>query len=435
MLYALDRCDRVEPSCDNPTGATTTDTDRETSGCFGDHCDFGTATEADANADFVWEGYFRKLFSDSNEHDTIDLLKLYGCPLYSDKFGVRYEEETAAAKTSDAAAAAATVSADASPPYSRIPTEDDTWKVFEEAYYFAVGMEAPTPSSTVASTVASTAESSASELQPEQQPNRHPHPVLGGLRGMQIPYEIRYDTTIGRTIHATEFVPSGTIVWSPTHTATFTSPPTAAAATTTAIPRRTTTTASNNNATTQNTTTTKTFPTYRRFLDYLYRRNQNHDDSSTGGGQHNWVCDALMWTNNVSGNDNSKDNDNDNSNWESQHSYTVTYESSLCLAFDHGSLFNDAKGDTSTENLENGLAYELNNGFGLEGHPSSMTTTATTAAAATAATTTNKIKLTPSTCQVMYIFASRDIQPGEGDYDDDDSGAYDDDDDQVVDEI
>jgi hypothetical protein len=72
----------------------------------------------------------------------------------------------------------------------------------EEAYYSAVGMELPPL--------------------PESQKHHPEDPQFEANRGMQIPYEVKYDPAFGRVVYTTTFVPKGTLVWSASHTAGFT---------------------------------------------------------------------------------------------------------------------------------------------------------------------------------------------------------------------
>jgi hypothetical protein len=241
-----------------------------------------------ADHDSVWEKHYENLYK-REESATLDILNLYNCPVYTDRDGVQ----------------------DGS--YSLIPTEDTAWNLFDEAYRFARGI--PAKPRTTTST-------------------NKPHLNLqtGGWifpphRGIKIPFEVRYDPRVGRTLHALEFIPMDTTIWTAEFTVAF--PPDNK----TSI---TTTTATTSTASTASTASAAipTFSSYRKFLEYLHTEylcettnNERTTSQSTAVSTHNWACDALMWT------------------------YQPGEATSLYMNFDHGALVNDGRGDKNVENL------------------------------------------------------------------------------------
>lgn len=324
-------------------------------------------------ADLAWDDYYRKV-NDGDPHATMGLLKLFNCPLYSDIFGVGYQETKIEVS--------GRVEGLSNAPYSRLPTEEETWKFFEEAYYFAVGMEQPTSST---------------------EKETHNQNEFGRWRGMNIPFEVRYDSKIGRALYTTTHIPKGTLVWDGSYTATFTSPMVQGS---------------------EGIDSTPTFPTYRRFMEYL------HDHSSERNKQqapHDWACDALMWTY-ISA-------PVDEKSWletgdGEDFLFNMTHQS-LCVAFDHGSLFNDSKGNPHADTLEDTYysktREELRSSFGLEGYARKSAQDEDDAPL-------KKISLQSSECQHGAMQASRDLQKGEelrydygifdNDDDDDDDDNY-----------
>jgi len=158
---------------------------------------------------------------------------------------------------------------------------------------------------------------------------------------MKIPFEVRYDPTVGRTLHPAELVPVDTTIWTTEFTVAF--PPDRKTLTTTTT--TTTTTESNE------TLAIPTFSSYRRFLEYLHTEylcettiNQeptlSQSTATTAQAQaqaHDWACDALMWT------------------------YQPGEATSLYVNFDHGALPNDARWDETLENLagDGGLPEQI----------------------------------------------------------------------------
>lgn len=264
-----------------------------------------------SDEDLVWMWYFDGFLE--GELDNEHLLEYYGCPYFNEEEGI--EQET------DAGDGTSISSSDIQP-YSTIP-DNDTWRLFEKAYYSALYLELPDESS----------ESSDDSR-----------------RGMRIPVEVRYKPGQGRGVHATTFVPEGTTVWTPSHTATFVNERADAH-----IRFR--------------------MPSYRRFIRYLY------DDYLSKKAEfetaHNWACDAVMWT------------------WVQY--LTVDKRgipSVLCVAFDMGSLFNNAKDDDDAENLDDeNEAQMLVKKFKIQPFG---------------------LPLTTNLCTLNGMVASRDILPGEG---------------------
>ena len=287
-----------------------------------------------SDADLMWKLH-NGLRDQGEENATMSLLKLYNCPLYSDRFGI---DEEQSAKTD----ANATTSLSA---FSAIPTTEETWTLFEKAYMYSLGITL------------------ALKEKPNDGESKRQGAIFSEERGMLIPHEIRYSPIVGRSVHTTTFVPKDTLVWSGSYTVAF-------------VPRRRYIKlmrlgeyATRRGFGGKN----EYFRTYRRFIEYLHEHHTNKTTSGAGGnGQdgnskknhphHNWACDALMW---------SYTSDIPNSN-----------DYSLCLAFDNGSMFNDAKGNATADNLANDV---------MEGP------------------TGRAIG-----CLEDDMVASRDIQPGEG---------------------
>lgn len=253
--------------------------------------------------DLAWNSYFE-------DFDMDDLMELYGC--HGNNHVKTFDQ------TIDV------------PPYSMVPTEE-TWGLFEEAYYFAVGMEAP--------------------LKKQKDSSR----------GMKIPYEIRYDSGVGRGVFTTKFVPKGTIVWTADHTVAFQS---------------------------IEEDGIEKYPTYRRFVEYL-------NDHRTE--KYNWACDVFLWT--FTGNNNYYADD-----------CGINDDLTFCVALDHGSLFNDAMGEildeTVTAHFSKNLTFSKSLPFGVEGYPRGTLTEEFS--------TTKKMNLPISRCQRDVVMAARDIRPGEG---------------------
>jgi len=231
----------------------------------------GSVSDKDKH-DLAWEKHNQLIHDYYSYNATASLLELYGCTIYSDEFGIESTASDSAVAVSSATSTAA---------YSRIPTDDGAWALFEDAYRFAVGKE-PLPRTS-------------EKMQHETQ-----RQLFSASRGIQIPYEVRYDPTIGRSVHATEFVPEGTLIWTDSHVAAFNE--------------------NKEEALSSREESILELSKYRRFLEYL--DNHSTNSSSSGNGNdvddaYNWACDALMWT--------------------------YTADEGVNVSFDHGSLFNDAK--------------------------------------------------------------------------------------------
>jgi hypothetical protein len=276
-----------------------------------------------AKHDLAWEKHSQLIFDPDAYNATASLLRLYGCTIYSDEFGI---------ETAETASNSAIAISTASAAYSKIPNDDETWALFEEANRFAMGKATlPLPQNS----------------EKQQQQDAQPEQRFSASRGMKIPFEIRYNPKIGRSVHVTEFVPKGTLVWTSSHVAAFTKDKEEEALSSgkESLPR---------------------IRTYRRFLEYLH----NHSRSSSSGNgndddTYNWACDALMWT------------------------YPVC-EMAVCVGFNHGSLFNDAK--------DNETAITL---FGFECDKNEVAPNDVSEAM-------------DSDCPCFKMEASRDIMPGEG---------------------
>ena len=366
----------------NTTTTTTTSMTNNTTNT--NHGDTASIGIQDNVTDLTWEEHFYKL-DQGDKLATMGLLKLYECPLYSDQFGIEVEVKQDQQQQKHQQQGTAHAQPPPPPPaaYSRIPTESETWTLFEDAYYYAVGMEAP--------------------------PKKKQKEDLGHRRGMQIPYEVRYDnhnSKVGRGVYTTTLIPKGTTVWLGTHTAAFTA-----------------TTAADNDTDTDTDDDTGVFQSasYRRFIEYLhndhmYRQqlnvninvdNVNNDTATTqhtthDTTQHDWACDALMWTyggNQYNDTDTDDDDDDDTDD-----------KAALCIAFDDGSMFNDAKGNSTAANLENGQQEQQQQKvFGLEGDQRQQQQHDD------GRKTKTKMKLPGSDCQYDgHVVAMRDIQPGEG---------------------
>ena len=244
--------------------------------------------------------------------------------------------------------------------------DDETWKLFEKAYNWAVGAEA-IPS-----------DDSGLSLNPSAKSFVSDKP----LRGMTVPFEVKYDEknpALGRGVYATTFIPKGTTLWIGSHTVGFTA----------------------NDPKDKDKPSYFEVPTYRRFLEYLnsyyvtdgFSRDKDDDvkisdaDKTNPVARHNWACDVLMWT--FSG-ERRKDVENN--------------VPAVCVAFDHGSLFNDSSNAVETTNsLE--VSHALHEQPPDEESYGFYETTETS---------TVQHRYHTTTCQFESMKASRDIQPGEG---------------------
>ena len=266
-----------------------------------------------ADEDLAWMWYFDGFLS--GELDNEYLLKHYGCAYFNEVDGI--EEDSSAPNQKDESISSSEIE-----PYSTIPNAD-TWRLFEEAYFSALYLDLSRESS--------------ESLDHD------------ALRGMRIPHEVLYEPGIGRGVHATTFVPKGTTVWTPSHTATF-------------VNER------------HDAHIRFRMPAYRRFIQYLHEDYLSKKDENETA--HNWVCDALMWT------------------WVQ---YTIIQNRSmphaLCVAFDVGSMFNNAMEDDDAENLDDEPeAQMLVKKFEIEPFG---------------------LPLTTNLCTQRGLVAIRDILPGE----------------------
>lgn len=282
--------------------------------------------------DLAWEEHNQLVFDLDSYNATASLLELYGCTIYSDEFGIEPTDSDSAVSTTTTTTTMSTAA------YSRIPTDDDAWKLFEDAYRFAVGKE-PLPR---------TSETMQHEMQRR---------IFPASRGMQIPFEVRYDPTIGRSVHTTEFVPEGTLIWTSSHVVAFKKD--------------------------EEEALSSRLPKYRRFLEYLDNHSTNSSSSSRNGNgngvdeTYNWACDALMWT--------------------------FLSEEGVCVSFDHGSMFNDAKENKTAVTID---TYECTEKYEHNGVvPNDLS------------------EAVDMDCLCLDMHAYRDIMPGEElryDYNDDD---------------
>jgi len=331
---------------------------------------YGDLEPAEALEDLSDEDWVWTLFFDGLRRgimNTSYLRDLYHCSWYNEYLDRNTADHASAYDESCAADHEDTDrSCDSSPipPHSRIPTEE-IWNLFEEAYYAAVDMKAPPHSEF-----------------PQQYKNEKLKRTGDGSkrwffeaqRGIKIPYEVRYNATnsnLGRAIHATTFIPNGTIVWTGSTTAGFT----------------------HNSEDNTNPAASFSFQlsSFRKFIEYLdnqwerssYDVSQN--DESLPPDSHNWVCDALMWT------------------FYSTKMDKDERSPALCIAFDHGTLFNNAMENKMSANLRDTTLKKFpptrNTLFGLHG---------------VTATTNKSIELPGAECQLESMLASRDIHPGEG---------------------
>eukprot|EP00535_Pseudo-nitzschia_heimii_P004433 CAMPEP_0197174174 /NCGR_PEP_ID=MMETSP1423-20130617/811_1 /TAXON_ID=476441 /ORGANISM="Pseudo-nitzschia heimii, Strain UNC1101" /LENGTH=487 /DNA_ID=CAMNT_0042623075 /DNA_START=104 /DNA_END=1567 /DNA_ORIENTATION=+ len=384
-------CDSAAPTCSEDTTTTS-------SAAWQQDLSNDTATEADA----VWADHYRAFVRDE-ENVTEILLRFYGCPHFSDEFGIDGSSKRR--------------------PYSEIPTEE-TYSLFDEAYYHAVFGSKPPPRN-----------EELIRAEREQQPRRddddddhRKHHLRQPSRGMKVPYEVRWDPKIGRTLHATTFIPANTMLWDASSTASFPRDNAPAEA----LKLRVGNKQSNldkvlpeetielnmafddvqkkknekddaagtyeywidsdmvrkleellaqgkftdlidkavdlTDPATKAIMDASTFTSYRAFIEYL------HDRSDPS---HDWACDALMWT--YSSIDDIDDNH-------------------VCVNFDAGAIFNDSRDDPA---LETATGRECDDEFfGIEpfeveeGYPKKASS--------------GKVG-----CLCFAFFASRDIQPGE----------------------
>ena len=258
------------------------------------------------DTDRIWDDYFLE-FETKFVNITMGLLKLFNCPSYSDQTGIEQPRQWQQIGN-----------------YSKIPTTNETWKLFENAYYHAMGIEQ---------------QPQLSQVKVVTIENEFDNKRIMNIkqRGFQVPHEIKYRPIIGRGVYETEFIRKGETIALSTHVIS--------------LKRK----------------------NYRKFIEFLH-----HESSTTAAEDYyDWTCDALMWT------------------FQSgllEDKSTLTH----CIGLDATSLFNDAKGNESAENVEF-IDLESSNDyipFGLEG-------------------------LSPradfeAECQFTSSRAARDIQPGEG---------------------
>jgi hypothetical protein len=244
----------------------------------------------------------------------------------------------------------------------RIPIDSETWKLFEEAYYSAVGMEAPPLRQS-------------KRAPPTKKDRSQKNQAFEPARGMKIPYEVNYEDT-NPALVATTFVPKGAEVWTGSHTAGFTQD------------------LSNNSSFFQ-------IPSYHRFIGYLNDRFLEEKTNTKANDSHNWACDAISWT--VSsgqvGDESKEDKD---------------LIPALCVSFDHGSLIESPE-NQRTETLTSGEYDPEAAAFGLQGvarRAQGIRESSTTAEGNTLPGT-NEVKLPGVQCQFEMMIAARDIQPGE----------------------
>merc|ERR1712025_1154245 len=117
---------------------------------------------------------------------------------------------------------------------------------------------------------------------------------------------------------------------------------------------------------------------------------------------HNWACDAMMWTfSSTQVGSKTKDNEDE--------------IPALCVTFDHGSLFNDAKDDDKMGSLVDGEYNENISAFYLTGvtRDTPGVDKSSTIAEGSTISATNEVKFPSARCHFEPMIASRDIQPGE----------------------
>jgi hypothetical protein len=225
---------------------------------------------------------------------------------------------------------------------------------------------------------------------------------------MRIPYEVKYsgNFSVGRAIYATSFVPKGTIIWDARRMAAFTQD------------RSNPESSNHDDDDDYYGDGVFKYSSYRRFLEYLYNYNpslakseirasnsiDSTNTSSSDATAHKWVCDAIMWG--FMGTYCPADDSEDDEHRKPQ--------MARCLGMDHGSLFNDAKGNTAAANIVeySDDDYEL---FGLVGHrKGKVAHPPSSSSPLDGMPKAKKIRLPEADCQRGTMFATRDIQPGEG---------------------
>ena len=304
--------------------------------------------------DLMWEYFFYNVFA-MGELQPYNLRKLYGCDqerISQDGICTSSDEPFTATTSDQQCVIDVDVDVDASTKTldSSIPTED-TWRLFEEAFYWASNLD-------------TTASSTSTQTNSNNDNNNIHNNAFPPSRGMKIPHQIRIHPIIGRTIHNTEFVPRGTILWTDSHTAAFTS----------------------QNGTYEDTNRTREIEvlSYRRFIEYLY---QNYTDRHQSPDAHNWACDAFLWTWNPQ-------------QVEEDEEGNLVGSPTLCTTFDMGNIFNDAEG-TPEGNVD--AEYVLDGGGGGGAYQDGLSETVSIFPGRTR-----------SNCLYAAMRAARDIQPGEG---------------------
>ena len=245
--------------------------------------------------DAIWELYFKDLLKDGLTYG--GLLEIYGCHMFGPD-GINKDEasNTGTCSSDDESSIGPSILQ----PYSAIPN-DQTWRLFEKAFRFAMELDIPMED------VSQTKDEKLDSLQTKE------HNIFPASRGMRISHEVRYNQIRGRTLHTTEFVPKGTVVWTDSNCGVFS----------TVVYKG---------------DQTMEIPGYRRFLDYLY--NDYKESTKTNDSANNWACDAIMWT------------------WkggyemwainDEKQEELIGEQINLMISFDNGGLFNDSKGGETT---------------------------------------------------------------------------------------
>jgi hypothetical protein len=216
-------------------------------------------------ADQIWHNYFYKTIHRGDNEATIGPLKLLGCTLYRDSTGIDIAGDSNSPETSswtkwkskfctkgwtkwksmfcsiDTTTTTESATESATENYSRIPTVKETWELFEEAYLYATSSmhEGDVKDNDVVDGENwegdddddknwegddddyddddhvydnENEDKDVIDNNKGQDNNKEllqKDEILMRRRGMQVPYEVRYDKSgkIGRSMYATEFIP------------------------------------------------------------------------------------------------------------------------------------------------------------------------------------------------------------------------------------
>jgi hypothetical protein len=215
----------------------------------------------------------QKRNSDNGHHngvyefpDWTDMIDEYsskiGCHSYTDD-GIQSEDDSA---------------------YTNIPTEA-TWNAYYEAYLAVMDPK-----------VSSFA-------------THHHHHQRHQPDAWFVPIEVRYEPIKGRGVYAKEFIPKGTVVWTPD----------------------------------KNTAEFPTKDDYRRFLDYLWTHFNDRPDLN----RKQLVCDAFMWLDQIKAS-------------PAENHYTS------CMGFDESSMINTVKPGNLRPNWSTNLSMTPDSGYGCQ---------------------------------------------------------------------